>query len=254
MVKLLPKVALFGANGHLGQIVLKKLHGMNVPKINCLIRKKATRLKNSKLVNDVIVGDCFNVNDCKKVCKDIDIVVSTITPPPTSKNFVNDLVSGTKNIIEAAKNSGVKQVIIVGGAGAMKRTNGKFVMDTHPGTFLRMVPIYHYFSQAHKQNLELLEESGLDYTFFAPGFMWHAGKQSDDTNVKMWIDRNDKMWRGLVCTYEDLGYAIAKEAVNNNLINKKIGIESSDQYWLSLFKGSLIVANWQLNRWSNFHH
>ena len=103
-------------------------------------------------------------------------------------------------------------------------------------------------------NLELLEESGLDYTFFAPGFMWHAGKQSDDTNVKMWIDRNDKMWRGLVCTYEDIGYAIAKEAVNNNLINKKIGIESSDQYWLSLFKGSLIVANWQLNRWSNFHH
>ena len=84
--------------------------------------------------------------------------------------------------------------------------------------------------------------------------MWHAGKQSDDTNVKMWIDRNDKMWRGLVCTYEDIGYAIAKEAVNNNLINKKIGIESSDQYWLSLFKGSLIVANWQLNRWSNFHH
>ena len=57
MVKLLPKVALFGANGHLGQIVLKKLHGMNVPKINCLIRKKANKIKNSKLVNDVIVGD-----------------------------------------------------------------------------------------------------------------------------------------------------------------------------------------------------
>ena len=84
--------------------------------------------------------------------------------------------------------------------------------------------------------------------------MWHAGKKSDEGNVKIWIDRNDETWRGLVCTYEDIGYAIAKEVIENNLINKKVGIESSNQYWLSLFKGSLIVANWQLNRWSNFHN
>jgi putative NADH-flavin reductase len=254
MAKALPKVALFGANGQLGNIVLQNLSKLNVPKINCLIRQSATRLKDSELVNNVIVGDCSNVNDCRKVCKDVDIAISTITPPPTSKNFVNELVFGTKNIIEAAKSSGVERVIIVGGAGGMERSSGKYVMDTLPGTFLRLVPIYHYFSQAHKQNLELLKESGLNYTFFAPGFMWHAGKKSDDKNVEIWVDQNDKMWQGLVCTYEDIGYAIAKEAIENNFINKRVGIESSDQYWLSLFKGSLLVANWQLKRWSNFHH
>ena len=254
MANQLPKVALFGANGQLGQIILKNLSGMNLPKISCLIRHKATRLKNSELVNEVVVGDCTNVNDCKEVCKDADIVVSTITPPPTSRNFIEELVKGTENIIEAAKSSDIKQVIIVGGAGAMNRTNGKLVMDTQPGTSLSIVPIYDYFSQAHRQNLELLKQSELNYTFFAPGFMWHAGKKSDEGNVKIWIDRNDEMWRGLVCTYEDIGYAIAKEVIENNLINKKVGIESSNQYWLSLFKGSLIVANWQLNRWSNFHN
>ena len=255
MAKVLPKkVALFGANGKLGQIVLKNLYQMNVPKVSCLIRKSATRLKNSDLVNEVIVGDCLHVNDCKKVCKDVDIVVSTITPSPTSKNFVKELVFGTKNIIEAAKSAGVKQVIIVGGAGAMSRKDGKFAMDTQPGTFLRFVPIYHYFSEAHLANLELLKKSGLNYTFFAPGFMWHAGKKSGDANVKIWVDQNDKMWGGLVCTYEDIGYAIAKETIENNFINKRIGMESSDQYWLSLFKGSLNVASWQLKRWSNFHH
>ena len=107
---------------------------MNVPKISCLIRHKATRLKNRELVNEVIVGDCANINDCKEVCKDADIVVSTITPPPTSKYFIEELVSGTRNIIEAAKSSDIKQVIIVGGAGAMNRTNGKLVMDTQTGT------------------------------------------------------------------------------------------------------------------------
>ena len=114
MANQLPKVALFGANGQLGQIILKNLYGRNIPKISCLIRHKATRLKNSNLVNEVVVGDCSNVNDCKEVCKDADIVVSTITPPPTSRNFVTELVSGTKNIIEAAKSSDVKQIIIVG--------------------------------------------------------------------------------------------------------------------------------------------
>ena len=121
MANQLPKVALFGANGQLGQIILKNLYG-NVPKISCLIRHKATRLKNSELVNEVVVGDCTNVNDCKEVCKDADIVVSTITPPPTSRNFIEELVKGTENIIEAAKSSDIKQVIIVGGAGAMNRS------------------------------------------------------------------------------------------------------------------------------------
>ena len=78
-----------------------------------------------------------------------------------------------------------------------------------PKLELRVLPTYDYFSQAHRQNLELLKHSELNYTFFAPGFMWHAGKKSDETNVKTWIDRNDEMWRGLVCTYEDIGYAIA---------------------------------------------
>ena len=53
-----------------------------------------------------------NVNDCKEVCKDADIVVSTITPPPTSRNFIEELVKGTENIIEA-KSSDIKQVILL---------------------------------------------------------------------------------------------------------------------------------------------
>mmetsp|Transcript_65296 Transcript_65296/g.128184 ORF Transcript_65296/g.128184 Transcript_65296/m.128184 type:complete len:342 (+) Transcript_65296:71-1096(+) len=175
-----PRVALFGAGGSLGNQVLPLLRASGCS-TRVLIRGSAQRLDTSvrDCVDTVIVGDARNADDVEECCDGADVVVSMLTPRPTDPNFISLHVECTAAVIAAAKATGVKRLLVIGGAGVMDRSNSQsidgvlgnegnhssegrrpsFVTETLPGYLVKKaLPIYGDFFEAHKQTLHLLRE------------------------------------------------------------------------------------------------
>ncbi|HSJ67237.1 MAG TPA: SDR family oxidoreductase [Anditalea sp.] len=109
------KILVAGATGSLGSEVIKALHARGYPS-RALVHnvKNIDKIKN--YTDDIIIADARKPNQLLGLCKDIDILISTVGK--SISLFKND--SGTYdsidynaniNILTEAENSGVKRVL-----------------------------------------------------------------------------------------------------------------------------------------------
>lgn len=155
-------VVLIGATGFVGSAILNELLARG-HKVTAVVRNAAKLPKNDSLT--AVEEDVANVDAIANIAKGKDAVISAYNPgwnnPQMGK--IND--ENYPKIVEAVKKSGVKRLLIVGGAGTLFVKPGVRVVDTGviPDAIIDAVRSLGNFYLNY-----LTKEHDLDWVFFSP--------------------------------------------------------------------------------------
>ncbi|MBO8137700.1 MAG: complex I NDUFA9 subunit family protein [Desulfotomaculum sp.] len=143
-----------GATGYVGRHVVKMLTeaGMNV---RCLVRST----KNTELAGvELVQGDVTDPVSLAVACTGVDIVIHLVAIIRESKNMTYECINinGTKNVLKAAKEGGVKHFIHMSALGA--------ITD----------PRYKYAYSKGVAEVEVVN-SGISYTILRPSVIFGPG-------------------------------------------------------------------------------
>ena len=143
------KVLLAGATGYLGRYIAEQLLN-NKYSTRLIVRNKQKAKFNSQFY-EIKEGQVTQPQTIKGICSDVDVVISTIgiTKQKDGLTYMDVDYQANKNLLEEAKNSGVKKFIYVSVLNGenLKNLNG---------------------CAAKEKFVEELEISGLDYCIIRP--------------------------------------------------------------------------------------
>ena len=187
------KIALVGATGNIGKRILAELasRGASVT----AIARKPEAVPASPLVT-AKQGDAFDEAALAALLIGHDAVVSSLP-------FVPGLA---RSVVEAVKRSGVKRIVMVGGAGSLEVAPGKMLKDT-----LTLPDAVRAIIEEGTNALHLLRnERGLEWTFFSPAAEIGPGERTGKFRLggdQLVSDANGKSR----ISYEDYAVALVDE-------------------------------------------
>lgn len=155
-------VLLIGATGFVGSAVLNELvsRGHKVTAVARNIEKIAT----SELL-DAVKEDVANVDAIAKLADGKDAIISAYNPGWTNPGIATLISENYPKILSAAKKSGVKRLLIVGGAGTLFCAPNLRVVDSGaiPEEIMGGVrPLGDFYLNT------LMNENAIDWVFFSP--------------------------------------------------------------------------------------
>lgn len=166
-------VLLIGATGFVGSAVLNELvsRGHKVTAVARNIEKVAK----SELL-DVVKEDVANVDAIAKLADGKDAIISAYNPGWTNPDIATLISENYPKILSAAKKSGVKRLLFVGGAGTLFCAPGLRVVDSGaiPEEIMGGVrPLGDFYLNT------LMNEKDIDWVFFSPaGVFDQQGKKT----------------------------------------------------------------------------
>ncbi len=160
-------VVLFGATGTLGSRILQELlsrgHNMTA------VVRDPSKLEPHENVTET-AGDIFDSAGVADAASGADVVVSAYGPGPEKPEL---LLDATRSLIAGVEDSGVKRLIVAGGAGSLEVAPGVRLVDTPD-----FPPEWKGIAIAHAEALELLRTSRLDWTSVSPAAYIHPGERT----------------------------------------------------------------------------
>jgi putative NADH-flavin reductase len=208
------KIAIIGATGFVGSAVLNEAlrRGHQVTAIARNVDKIATGNKNLTAIT-------ANVDDSASLAKILagqDAVVSAYNAGWTNPNLYRDFIKGSEAIQQAVKLSGVKRLLVVGGAGSLEIAPGVQLVDTP-----EFPEQWKSGSTAARDYLNTLKkETELDWTFISPAMQLHPGKRTGVFRLGTDQPVFDSEGKSDI-SVEDLAVAIIDELENNRHIKKR---------------------------------
>ncbi|HRO48171.1 NAD(P)-dependent oxidoreductase [Agriterribacter sp.] len=214
------KLTVIGASGFVGSEVLKEALNRG-HQVTAIVRHpEKVSVQNDHL--SVVRGDVMDTAALAELIKGSDMVISAYNAGWTNPNLYNDFLKGSQSIQEATRQSGVKRLLVVGGAGSLFIAPGVQVVDTpefpadwKPG------------ASAARDYLSLLQkEDQLDWTFLSPALEMHQGTPRQRTGVYRTgldnpvFDANNKS----AISVNDLAVAIIDEAESPKHIRKRFTV------------------------------
>ena len=201
------KIALIGASGFVGTALLREMtdRGHEVTAIARHPEKLAVR---NPHVHPA-AGDVMNTQHLVTLLKGKDAVVSAFNPGWTNPRIYEDFISGSRAILDAVRESGVKRFIVIGGAGSLEVRPGVQLIDTpqFPAEFKRGAMGARDFLN------ELRQEKELDWTYFSPAILMnheHSGERRGEYRLGLDSPVFDEKGQS-VLSVEDLAMAIVDE-------------------------------------------
>ncbi|MGU3398461.1 NAD(P)-dependent oxidoreductase [Brucellaceae bacterium D45D] len=206
------KIALIGATGFVGTEILKEAHSRG-HSVTALVRhpEKAEKAEN-------VAAEKADVFDTEALTKQIaghDLVISAFNPGWEDSNIREKHIKGSRSINEAAKQAGVKRVIVVGGAGSLM-IKGQQLVDSpdFPADWKEG-------ALGARQALdELRKEDDLEWTFVSPAIMLQPGERTGKyrlgTDEPVFDDKGES-----TISAADLAVAILDEAEQNKHIRAR---------------------------------
>jgi farnesol dehydrogenase len=230
------KIFITGASGFIGNRLAEKLAGDN-HEVIVLIRDMS---KASEFINkgiNVISGDIFDIHKLKTGMKDCDWVfhLAAFTKPfskdPDLSYKTN--VTGTKNVIESARENRVKKVIITSTAGTLGYSPNGLPVDEETNNN----PVYNTEYERTKSFAEAIAlnycSSEMDVIIVNPTRVFGPGKLTISNSVTKIIKLfNRGIWRIIPCDGEATGnYAFIDDVVSGHILAARFGI-SGERYIL----------------------
>jgi len=207
-------IALIGATGFVGSAVLNEALNRGY-EVTAIARDTSKITAKSKKLT-LVTADVYNTEALAKVLKGHDAVVNAFNAGWTNPNLYDDFIKGSKSIQEAVKLSGVKRLLVVGGAGSLEIAPGVQLVDTpeFPAQWKSGATAARDYLNAIKKETEL------DWTFLSPAIQLHPGARTGvfrlGTDQPVFdADKKSEI------TVQDMAVAIINELEQNQFIRKR---------------------------------
>jgi putative NADH-flavin reductase len=200
------KVALVGATGNIGTRILKELVSRG-HFVTVIARKPQGVVPDSKV--KVQQGDAFDEAGMAALVTGHNAVISSLPFAPGL----------ARSIVDAVKRSGVKRMVMVGGAGSLEVAPGKMLKDT-----LTLPDAVRAIIEEGTKALQLLRsEYDLEWTFFSPAAEIGPGERTG--TFRLGGDQLVKDAEGKSrITYEDYAVALVDELERPSHIRKRFTV------------------------------
>ena len=163
-------IVLIGASGFVGSAILNEAleRGHNV----IAVVRHPDRIKTIHQRLTVKQTDASSAYNVAEVCKGADAVISSYNPGWKNPEIAKETTMVYKAIIEGVKKSGVKRLLVVGGAASLFVSPGKRLMDAGiiPESFQPAVR-----ALADVYLIDLKAENSIDWVFFSPAGIIEPG-------------------------------------------------------------------------------
>lgn len=164
------KIALIGATGFVGSEILKEALNRG-HKVTAIARNTGKISIENDLLKTAEV-DVKEIGKLAEILQGNQVVISAFNPGWTNPNLYEEYLEGANAIQQAVKASGVKRLLVVGGAGSLLLQEGTRVIDD-PSFPEEIKP----GARAACEYLEILKrEEELTWTFFSPALGMAPGK------------------------------------------------------------------------------
>ncbi|GAB3013830.1 NAD(P)-dependent oxidoreductase [Spirosoma pulveris] len=166
------KLALIGASGFVGSAVLEEAltRGHNVTAIVRHPEKISLRHENLRVQQ----GDVYDATAVAQLVAGHDAVVNAFNAGWTNPNLYNDFLRGSEAIETGTEQSGVKRLLVVGGAGSLEVAPGVQLVDTP-----QFPAAYKPGATAARDYLNhLRQNTTLDWTFLSPAINLAPGERT----------------------------------------------------------------------------
>lgn len=166
-------VVLIGASGFVGNAILNELLTRG-HKVTAIARNpQKICIKNSNL--SIVKADVSDTNRLIEICKGKDAVISAYNPGWTNPDIYEETLRNYPLILNAVKQSGVKRLLCVGGAGTLFCAPGLRVVDSGaiPESIISGVKaLGEFFLNT------LMYEKDIDWIFFSPAGRLESGART----------------------------------------------------------------------------
>ena len=166
-------VVLIGASGFVGNAILNELLSRG-HKVTAVVRNpKKINVTNSKL--EIVKTDVSDTNVMIEICKGKEAIISAYNPGWANPDIYEETLRNYPLILEAAKRSGAKRLLCVGGAGTLFCAPGLRVVDSGaiPDAIMDGVKSLGEFYLN-----TLMNEKDIDWIFFSPAGTLEPGKRT----------------------------------------------------------------------------
>lgn len=166
-------VVLIGASGFVGTAILNELLSRG-HKVTAVVRNpEKINVSSSNL--DIVKTDVSDTNVMVEICKGKDAIISAYNPGWANPDIYEETLRNYPLILEAAKQSGTKRLLCVGGAGTLFCAPGLRVVDSGviPDAIMGGVKSLGEFYLN-----TLMNEKAIDWIFFSPAGTLEPGKRT----------------------------------------------------------------------------
>jgi hypothetical protein len=159
------KIALIGGTGFVGSAVLEELLRRG-HEVTALAREPAKVAPRQRL--SVVHADARDAAAVAQAVAGHDAVASAYNPGWNAPDLYTAFLSGTRAIVEGVKRSGVRRLLVVGGAGSLYVAPGVQLVDT-PQFASHVPPNIVPGAKAARDALNLMrDEETLEWSFVSP--------------------------------------------------------------------------------------
>ncbi len=163
----------------------------------------------------LVQGALFDEGEVYKAVKGCDAVLSAIGGASDGSDKTRTL--GMKNIIKQMNKAGVKRIVALGGLGVLNADETSLLIDKED-----YPPEYKAVGLEHKKVFELLNESGLDWTFVcSPDIIDKGPTGSYVTNAGYPPEQNKYR-----INTGDLAMFMLNELEKNEYVKHRVGISN----------------------------
>jgi putative NADH-flavin reductase len=211
------KVALIGATGFVGTALLREFADRGHT-VTAIARHPEKLALTGALVRPV-AANVIDVEQVASAVKGNDVVVSAYNSGWTNPRIYEDFMIASRAILAGVKRSGVKRLIVIGGAGSLEIKPGLQLIDTpqFPDEYKRGA------SAARDFLNEIRQEKELEWTFFSPAILMNhdtAGVRRGHYRVGLDSPVFDAEGKS-VLSVEDLAVAIVDEVEHPRHIRQR---------------------------------
>jgi len=164
-------ILILGSTGFIGRNVIEQLSQTHPGQVRAMIRKGGKRETISRFPGiEIVEGDILDPASLKAAMQGVDTVLdyAQVTANFKNKNnlYTRINVDGTKNVVAAAKEAGVKLFVLGSGLGTME---GK------PGSYMR----------TRWEAEEAVRNSGLNWIIFQPSILFGKGSEFFEAQARI---------------------------------------------------------------------